>query len=266
MASVKAACTHHHARVRKVAEGALASLDDEIGDRRDVRSPAHPIERRLEAERSLVQSRPQRFFSFSATVIEQLRNRPPADAANHHDQNSKSDRLRNSCPKKSKSVSSSCINKTTTTTQNPRAQNFDVADATLVYPKRLSANQRAIAARYLEEVPPPQRQPVLDELEGRLRAEARGARPVYDELRYLHQLCHQVTSGGFQMNLGLKVRDERDERAKLAEQRRNEARAREDERRQQARRGRASTAESPLAEARRILGLPPTNGAKPSSR
>lgn len=167
---------------------------------------------------------------------------------------------------RSRDSSSSCINKSTTITQEPRAKDCDLTEASLVYPKRLSANQRAIAARFLEQVPSARRQPVLDELEGRLRAEAQGARPVYDELRYLHELCRQATNGGFQSNLGLKVRDERDERAKLAEQHRNEARAREDERRQRAKRRSAPTAESPLAEARRILGLPPNKGAKPSSR
>ena len=75
----------------------------------------------------------------------------------------------------------------------------------LVLPPRLKDNQRALAARYLATIPAEQRQSVLDELAGRLEAEQRGAKPVYDELRYLHHLCRQVNQGGFVANLGLKV-------------------------------------------------------------
>lgn len=147
----------------------------------------------------------------------------------------------------------------------PRAKESDSA-APLIFPKRLSANQREIAARYLERVPVAQRQGVLDELEGRLRAEQHGAKPVYDELRYLHRLCAQVRGGGFQPNLGLKVQGERDERARAAEQRRQAARESQDERARQERRRRVREGESPLAEARKILGLPPANGAKSGAR
>ena len=86
----------------------------------------------------------------------------------------------------------------------------------VIYPRRLTANQRAVAARYLASIASERRQSVLDELEGRLRAEQRDAACVYDELRYLHQLCAQVNAGGFQPNLGLKVQDERERSAQDA--------------------------------------------------
>ncbi len=93
----------------------------------------------------------------------------------------------------------------------------------VIYPRRLTANQRAVAARYLASIASERRQSVLDELEGRLRAEQRDAACVYDELRYLHQLCAQVNAGGFQPNLGLKVQDERERSAQDARKRRQEA-------------------------------------------
>jgi len=78
-----------------------------------------------------------------------------------------------------------------------------------VYPARLCNNHRDIAARALSALAPKQRQPILDELEGRFRAEAQGMRPVYDELSFLHALCQLTRRGKFQPNLGIKVRDGR---------------------------------------------------------
>ena len=85
-----------------------------------------------------------------------------------------------------------------------------VKDPTLVYPKRLGDNQRGIADRYLATVPPVQRQPILDELEGRFLAEKKGMKPIYDEIRFLNSLCRLAKQGKFEPNLGLKVRQRRE--------------------------------------------------------
>ncbi|MGB5639320.1 MAG: hypothetical protein WBM59_17805 [Sedimenticolaceae bacterium] len=138
-----------------------------------------------------------------------------------------------------------------------RDSNDEQALESLIYPPRLTANQREIAARYLASVPAERRQSVLDELEGRFRAEQQGAKPVYDELRYLHHLCAQVNSGGFQPNLSLKVEGERERKAQEAEKRRHEVEKRGEERRRRQQRARKVSGESPLAEARKALGLPP---------
>lgn len=82
----------------------------------------------------------------------------------------------------------------------------------LVFPSRLTPNQRASAERYLAAIPEAQRQALLDELEGRLRAASQGMAPVYDELRYLQRLCGQATAGAFEPNQGLKVQAERERR------------------------------------------------------
>jgi hypothetical protein len=88
-----------------------------------------------------------------------------------------------------------------------------------VYPERLTPKQREAAVRHLAEISDGQRQAVLDELEGRLRAERHGAKPVYDELSYLRHLCGKAKAGDFEANMGLKVQLERRQRQKAAEQR-----------------------------------------------
>ena len=95
---------------------------------------------------------------------------------------------------------------------------------------------------------------MLDELAGRLQAEQHGAKPVYDELRYLHHLCKQVNQGGFVENLGLKVQTERERRLVQAECLREEAATRNKERAVPATRSRGENA---LAEIRKQLKLPP---------
>ena len=104
-------------------------------------------------------------------------------------------------------VVSSDINKTTTT-QVSDPSKFRLTGENgrpLIYPRRLLDNQRAVADRYLRTLAPEQRQPILDELEGRFRSEQKGMRPVYDEIRFLHALCNAARNGKFQPNLGLKV-------------------------------------------------------------
>tara|TARA_R110002095_G_scaffold131553_1_gene114279 strand:+ start:259 stop:720 length:462 start_codon:yes stop_codon:yes gene_type:complete len=87
------------------------------------------------------------------------------------------------------------------------------SDAALIFPKRLSDDHRNTAMRYLETLRPEQRQPVLDELEGRFNAETKGMKPVYDELSFLQSLCNLTRRGKFRPNLGLRVREARDNQA-----------------------------------------------------
>jgi len=73
----------------------------------------------------------------------------------------------------------------------------------------LSDNQKALAEKYLATIPVALHQPLLDELIGRLQAESYGAKPLYDELRFLHALCRAAKRGEFVPNLGLKVTEAR---------------------------------------------------------
>jgi len=199
---------HGHARVRAVAQGVLDSIGEGIQAGEDVTRQEHVIERRLESQADRQGRHPRRFFSFTAGVIRQLYPNTTAgdQGVNHHDQNSNSVRVRNLPAQNSNSSSSSKYINTTTTTNTP--SNFDIAGESgqpLVYPARLSANQRDIAARYLGKLPADQRQPILDELEGRFQAEGKGMKPVYDAISFLHALCKRVRKGDFQPNLGIGV-------------------------------------------------------------
>ena len=190
---------------------------EDIQDGEDLCAQPHPIERRVQSLVAERGERPRRFFSFTRKVITQLRTdaRGSQKGGIHHDQNSNTveSRVQNSSAQKSTpSSSSSYINKTTTTTPGGELSNFAHTGENqqpLVYPARLSDNHREIAARYLSALAPEQRQPVLDELEGRFRAEAKGMQPVYDAISFLHSLCKQMGRGKFLPNLGINVREGR---------------------------------------------------------
>lgn len=210
---------HHHARVRLVAKGVLDTIDEDIQEGLDICAQIHPLERRLQAAEAIQQNSPRRYFAFSATVMTRLRNVVGEDDADHRNQNSKAEetRLQISNPQNSKSSScSSYINKTTTTepAEEKKISGHAEGEPPLIYPKRLSDNQRELADRYLKSVSETARQPILDELEGRFRSEQKGMKPVYDEMRFLHFLCRAANKGEFVPNLGIKVHDERIEREK----------------------------------------------------
>lgn len=214
---------HGHARVRTVARGVLDSMDEDIQAGQDICAQVDPIEQRIQSTVATHSGHPRRFFSFTRNVAKRLR----SDSINqkregiHHDQNSNTaaDRVRNSNAQKSNAGScSSYINKTTTTEMG-KPSNFTLTgedNQPLVYPTRLSDNHREMAARYLSALAPEQRQLILDELEGRFQAEAKGMKPVYDEISFLHSLCKLMRQGKFLPNLGVKVRNRRRERKKAS--------------------------------------------------
>ncbi|MCY4642545.1 MAG: STY4528 family pathogenicity island replication protein [Gammaproteobacteria bacterium] len=192
---------HGHARVRAVAKGVLDSMDEDIRAGRDITAREHPLERRTRAL-AMTEERggARRYFAFTENTVRQLWNAPGRQSpqAAHHDQNSNSGYS-----------SSSYIYKTTTTKKRSK---FDITaedGQPLVYPHRLAPNQREVADRYLRRIGAAHRQPVLDELEGRYRAERKGMAPLYDELSFLHALCRAARDGKFHSNLGIRVRTER---------------------------------------------------------
>ncbi len=254
MAFLDEAAGHHHARVRRVVQAVSTSLDQDIRSGKDVLAPVNPMERRLEALHAIQRGGDRRYFSFNAEVIAGLANSGVRRDESSQDQNSKAV---TPDPQKSKSVLRSSSKYKNTTTTTPTDSKDSAREAvpleSLIVPPRLKDNQRALAARYLGTIPVEHRQPVLDELAGRFLAEQHGAKPVYDELRYLHHLCGQVNRGGFVPNLGLKVQAERDRRRREAERLREEAAERERERKERAER---PPGENPIAEIRKLLGMP----------
>jgi hypothetical protein len=185
---VRKARTHHHARVRALAEAQCAFLvqqqaQDPCTDGCDIGSSAE------------------------TETVEQ-----PAMAGTAA---SKTEALQNSKSRSSKLPVLKTTKKTTTTktTTTEQRSNSPACEAVtlegLVLPVRLTPAQYPTVARYLTHVPDRDRQAVLDELAGRLEAEQRGARRVYDALRYLHQLCQRARAGEFVPNLGVAVRNAR---------------------------------------------------------
>ncbi|MCP4199541.1 MAG: hypothetical protein GY762_20525 [Proteobacteria bacterium] len=204
---------------------------------------------------------PHRFFSFSSKVMTELRSHSSGrNGANHQGQNLKAveEGVQNLHPQNLKPGScSSYINKTTTTNNSER-KNFVVCgegDAPLIYPRRLSDNQRELADRYLSVVPPDQRQSILDELEGRIRSEQRGMKPLYDELSFLHSLCKAMKNGEFKSNLGIKVLDERIAREKALQKSREERIDRSTDKGLQELRSQIKAGKGPIAEIRKTLGM-----------
>lgn len=262
MAFLQEAANHHHARVRQVAAAVSESLDEDIRAGKDVLAPVNPIERRLEAVRAIHQGGGRRYFSFSAAVLSKLSNTGIHRAPTDQDQISKAVPERSHLQNLKPVTRSSEYINTTTTTQTVRdhtARGAESIDA-LIFPMRLKDNQRALAARYLSQIQVEHRQPVLDELAGRLQAEKRGAKPVYDELRYLHQLCAEVNRGSFHPNLGLRVQGERERRRREEEHLCEEAASRAREQQERAAR---PSGQSPLAEIRKQLGMASSAPRKP---
>ena len=211
MTFLDSSTVHGHARVRAVARGLLDSMDENIKAGQAVGSQEHLIIRRLENLPATKPKKPKRFFDFTQEAIADLQTPLSSDPKprSGHDQNLDMDRVRIS----NSGCSSSYIYKTTTTT--PGMSKFDITGEeglSLIYPGRLLGDQLDVANRYLANLEPLDRQPVLDELEGRFQAEAQGMSPLYDELRFLHALCRAVKSGSFEANLGIKVRSQRQKR------------------------------------------------------
>jgi hypothetical protein len=223
---------HHHARVRRVAYVVSASLDMDIRAGQHLGKPESVIERRLQASRVLSDTSRNRdtsknrdtggrYFTFNAVALKSLKNTSAAGIPNQSDQhqNSKAD-----AKEHYSSGCSSYYKKTTTTTSTHNSNEQDTGfpesnrpsplpeDQPLIYPPRLSDNQKHLADRYLATITPEDRQRVLDELQGRLASEQKGMKPVYDELRFLHSLCKAAQHGEFVPNLGIMVAEARQER------------------------------------------------------
>ncbi len=269
MVFLNKAVSHGHARVRTVAKGVLASIDEDVGGGRDVCALEHPIERRLQSAVSTGNEELRRFFSFTRDAIQQIRQDSMGNrqARDHHDQNSNSvgTRVQKSNAHKSNSGCSS-NNKKTTTTSGEDTSKFKHAGEDgepLIYPRRLGENQRDIANRYLFKLAPADRQPILDELEGRFQAEQKGMKPVYDEISFLFRLCELMKSGEFVPNLGIKVRDARHARKIQRQQVARQDTATELKETEEQRQKRMALAKVRMDEMRKALGMPINKG--PSS-
>lgn len=210
MTFIHRATQHHHARVCRVAQGVLLSMDEVIKTGSDLTRSIPLMEQRAQRAEFPENTQSTPYFAFTAGALKQLNNRT-SNEGDRQDQNSKE--VEEGIP------SSCCDLKNTTTTklnnEKPSVQaKIRSTNVSLIYPTRLSENQRLLAARYLEPVDAELRQPLLDELQGRLAAENNGMTPLYDPLRFLHALCHAAHSGTFIANLGLPIKEARERQHK----------------------------------------------------
>ncbi|MCP4128101.1 MAG: helix-turn-helix domain-containing protein, partial [Gammaproteobacteria bacterium] len=192
LAFLRKAIEHAHARVRAVAQGVLHSIDEDIERGLNVLDQVHPIDCRIKSVAATATGGHRRFFSFTRNAVRQLRKDlvTAQPMKNDHDQNSNMERKDRVRISNSVGSSSSYINITTTTHKGVSKSGPGGEDGQpLVYPGRLGENHREIANRYLDMLSPEQRQPILDELEGRFQAEQKGMTPVYDDIRFLGSLC-----------------------------------------------------------------------------
>ena len=193
MTFLRTAKRHAHAQVRLVANSVLESLDADAGKDIDDRIGQRQVSCDSEGDSGISNHETgSPSTSNPGTEIEQ--HAPESQA------------LVSAQPSSSRTPSNDLI---TGETGSP-----------LVYPKRLDKNQWALTNRYLAAVAPEQRQPILDELDGRLRSVDKGMRPLYDEMSYLNSLCKAMREGKFKLKLGASVQTERVAREKVRERRR----------------------------------------------
>jgi hypothetical protein len=205
---VRSACKHQHTRVRRLARqilGAMATdIKDDIAPTKSVTElPTVPRGAEMRDSGSLS---PRAGFSYRIGPMMRLQNAPRSTPLTDCDQNSNAlDPVRFSHDRISNNPSGICCLYKTTTPEaaDVRNSNRGASATELVYPERLTPEQREMAARELAAIPDDLRQAVLDELEGRVRAERQGAQPVYDALSYLRHVCDTAAADDFEANLGL---------------------------------------------------------------
>ena len=252
MAFLQESLQHNHPRVRKIAESVLATIQEQIDDGRDAlgeRIHTRSYERRINsnspgtrpAEAGLILASRTDFFAIADTKIKTLSDTAESQDSTHvqnlhsvqtenndHVQNSHMDNQPlNSQVQKMHSdsdkqilhtvlhSSSNNINTITTCSSTP-SENIS-PDSELYFPDGISANERDLALMYLKPIPLDQRQDVLDEWNGRLQSATNRNAPIDNPIGYLATLCRRAKSGEFQLTIGLRIRDKREQRHKQAE-------------------------------------------------
>ena len=239
-----AARDHHHGRVRRVARAMLDSIRTQLAGGEDVLedSTLSQIDRRQEAiayvsGRGKSAGSSGRYFGLMGDAVDSM-----ARSSIRRTKEELSDPVQksNSVPshrvrKKSNSVrSSSYIYKQTTTTTTDSGKELVTgelstapAEPGLIYPDALSRNERALAAMKVAEAPEDLRQPLLDELDGQIRARRNSPNPIRNPLGFLCWLCNQALAGHVHLtSAGVQVQERREREAHLA--RHEEAKARKE--------------------------------------
>lgn len=227
-------CNHRRQHVRRIAQGVLSTIQGDIATGHDVTESENPLERRMAAIRALQQDTPKstdHYYSLSSAALAavksnhrvQLLHRDDrvqelntvnstqvqdlnldTNSLNDSENSNRNEPCRNL--NTANTCSSSCINTTTTNTDEANVEHGKV----LVFPEELRPNERLLIDMYLVKVPPGLRQPVLDEFAGRLRASKAKGTPITNPLGYLISLCNRANTGGFNItSAGTRIGDER---------------------------------------------------------
>jgi hypothetical protein len=203
---LEGARTHHHARVRALAEAEWSRYQNQAKAQTQTQTHTKP---RKNAAVELPADRLQ-------TSIAGVRESAHPDSGS-----SESEALQNSkycsssskqLPKQQKTVKQKKHNNHRNLAPNPAAEYVARETSSgkeLVFPEQFAPEQRQAAQRYLANVPGDIRQAVIDELTGRLAVARSGGTPVRDPLGYLRGLCDRARRGKFVANLGIAVRDRR---------------------------------------------------------
>lgn len=247
---------HHHARVKTVARGLLDEVDG------NVNTEEQPIENGLQETEHKEKKVLPRHFSFSGKYMNKLRSQPDKDCRDHTAKNIKEaeNRVQNltATTNNTKNTDPQNLNPQKLSPQKLSPRNLKAARKTrsLIYPRRLSEEQRKVADRLLKPFSVNERQRLLDEMEGRIRAEQQGMDPLYDELSFLNTLCKALKKRTFKYNLGIKVHDERQARKRAEKKKRLESGEQSNRQKLEEIRKEIIAGRGPLADIRKILKMP----------
>jgi hypothetical protein len=230
-----------HDRVVRVAKAMRASLQERIDEGEDVlaSSPLSQTEQRLEAIATVAGKGGGHYFWLrqGALATLQTTKKDPPDQAQEKGKN-RVQKLDSETPAEAGTApvqkldsgiricSSSCIkNKTTTTTaaqhsekREPVSRAEPTTSSALVYPEPLSRNEQGLARMYLRGLDPELQQALLDELAGKIQAQAKTARPVRNPIGLLAWMCNEAKAGRPPLTSAhLRCRERRERERRLKE-------------------------------------------------
>lgn len=240
------ATEHYHARVKAVAGSVLTVFNKGRERPGNVGAAEQPIISNAHVPEPVEKKVLRCYFSFSGKFMNELRNHSitknslgvPVQnikTVENRVQNIKGNKIDNRPPQNLKTVRKK--------------------ESSLIYPKRLSDDQWAHVDRILRKIPVNKRQQLLDEMEGRIRAEQQGMDPLYDELNYLNTLCKAMKKGTFKFNLGIKIYYERQARMRAEDKQKVETSDQSDSKKLEELRSEILAGRGPLADIRKILGM-----------
>ena len=253
MAFLRDCTEHNHPRVRKISESVLATIQDLIDSDRDAmgeRIQTRSYERRVSSSHnaqtspSLILTERTDFFAISDSQIKQLgeeaQEMSHADIGEkdhvqilhtaksseshqvqktHMDKNEQPNLVQNLHMDETKQKmhtdlqrSSNNINTTTTCSSTAKPEKND----DLHFPPGISANERNLALMYLSAINSNQKQDILDEWHGRLQSANNRNTPIDNPIGYLASLCRRAKTGEFNITIGLRIRDKREQAIKRA--------------------------------------------------